>query len=372
MFTASTVSMEKILKATEPESIFGSLDEGGKSRSEQLRSAYQHLARRFHPDQNPKATPAAKKKATAAMAALNVLRDRAEEKIVAGTYGQPTSIIIKAKHTYTDVIPYAAGDICDLYSAMFQNVKGEKKPVVLKVARSPRDADLLANEMRVLTDLHSKTDAEALKFRRYLPRIIESTSVKVGSVNRPVNVLSMTKDSFSLSQIREANPEGIDAADMAWMWRRNLEILSWVHAQGYVHGAVLPPHILVHQSLDPKAHFGRLVDWSYAVKIGSRIKAIASTYRGHYAPEVLAKEPATPATDIYMSACCAMGLLGLEYRGQADRVPRRILGLLKACTLARPSARYTDIAEVYAEFDAILKEAYGPPKFRAFAMPASD
>jgi hypothetical protein len=364
------LSIEKILKATEPETVFGSLDEvGGKSQAEQLRSVHQHLARVFHPDRDPKATAAARKKATVAMAILNVLRDRAEEKLAARTYGRATSIVIKAKNTYTDVVPLAAGDICDVYAGVYRDSKGAQKRVVLKIARAPRDADLLANEIRVLTDLHSKTGKEANQFQRYLPRIIESTSVKVGSMHRPTNVLSMTKESFTLAQICSANPHGIDAADMAWMWRRNLEILSWVHAQGYVHGAVIPPHVMVYQSCDPKAHFGRLMDWSYAVKIGGQVKAISSPYRAFYAPEILAKKEATPATDIFMSARCATELLRMALRPNLEMVPRRIAGLLNACMLSRPSARYTEVQDVYAEFDAILREVYGEPKFRAFAMP---
>lgn len=375
MFTV--LSIEKLLKATEPETVFGRLDEGGKSQVDQLRSAHQHLARVFHPDRDPKATAAARKKATAAMAILNVLRDRAEEKIAACTYGRAADVVIKtAKHTYTDVVSLGAGDISDVYAASFQNLKGEMKRVVLKIARSPRDGDLLANEARVLTDLHSKTGKEDSHFQRYLPRFIESTSVQIGSVNRPVNVLSLTKESFTLEQILEANPRGIDAADMAWMWRRNLEILSWVHAQGYVHGAVIPPHVMVYQSCDPKAHFGRLLDWSYAVKIGGKIKAISSAYRVFYAPEILEKKEATPATDIFMSAKCAKSLLNLgsrpnHLRADQEKVPRRIVGLLNACTLIRPSARYTEVQDVYAEFEAILKEAYGAPKFRKFSMPTS-
>jgi len=367
-----TVSATKILKATMPEQVFGPLDEAGRSRAEQLRTCYQHLARVFHPDRDPKAATSVRKKASEVMAALNVLREAAETKIAAGTYGQLTSIVIEAKHTYTNVVPLAAGDICDIYAATFTNAKGEKKRAVLKIARVPRDADLLANEMKVLTDLHSKTDKEAVHFQRYLPRVIESTSVKLGSVNRPVNVLSMTKGSFTLEEIRKANPEGLDAADMAWMWRRNLEILSWVHGHGYVHGAVLPPHMMVYQSLDPMAHFGRLLDWSYAVKIGGRVKAISSAYRAFYAPEILDKEAVTPATDIYMSARSMMDLLAIQRPGNLDKLPRRVFGLLMACTLARPSARYTEVQDVYAEFDAILKEAYGPPAFRAFSMPVSD
>lgn len=373
MIKMRVVTAASILKAVEPEQVFGDLKPtGGESSEELLRTTHQHYARIFHPDRDPKATAAERKKATEVMQALNVMRGRADEKLAVGTYGQATSITIKAKFTYTDVVPLAAGDICDVYSAYFTNEKGVKKRALLKIARSPRDADLLKNEMVVLTDLHSKKSKEDATFQRYLPRFIEATTVKVGSMTRPVNVLSLTKNSFTLEQIRAANPVGIEAADLAWMWRRNLEILSWVHAQGYVHGAVLPSHVMVFQSIDPKAHFGRLMDWCYAVKIGGRIKAISSAYRGFYAPEVLAKEPATPATDIYMSARCAMDLLALEHRGNVSRAPRRIIGLLKACTLARPSARYTDVHDLYAEFEAILKEAFGPPQFRAFAMPASD
>lgn len=368
----TVMTARKILKAIEPEQVFGPLDKKGESQEAQLRSTYQHMARVFHPDRDPKASAATKQGLSEVMAALNVLRDRAEEKIKAGMYGQATSITISAKFTYTDVQPLAAGDISDVYSATYQTSAGAKKRALLKIARSPRDADLLANEMRVLSDLHGKTGKEASSFQRYLPRVIEATTVKVGGVARPVNILSLTKESFTLAEILAANPTGIDAADMAWMWRRNLEILSWVHAQGYVHGAVLPPHVMVYQSIDPKAHFGRLMDWSYAVKIGGKVKAISSVYRHFYAPEILAKEPVTPATDIFMSARTAMELLALGHGSNAARVPRRVVGLLKACTLARPTARYMDIQDVYAEFTAILREAYGPPAFRAFTMPTAD
>jgi hypothetical protein len=84
------VSASTILKAVEPEQVFGKLDEKDRGQVEQLRSTYQYMARAFNPDLDPKATVKAKKKASAVMAALNVPWDAAEAKIEAGTYAQPT------------------------------------------------------------------------------------------------------------------------------------------------------------------------------------------------------------------------------------------------------------------------------------------
>ena len=112
-----------------------------------------------------------------------------------------------------------------------------------------------------------------------------------------------------------------------------------------------------------------MVDWCYATKIGSRVKAISSTHRDFYAPEILAKEPVTPATDIYMSAFSVWMLIPPQHYVDVSKVPRRIIGLLRACMLQRPAARYTDVHDVYSELSAILKEVYGPPAFRVFAMP---
>ena len=356
------LTIEKILSATEPEQIFGPLTPvQGESKEDVLRSVFRVLARTFHPDRLKS------KKAHDATAVLNTLRERAEQKIEAGTYGQAASVTIKAKNTYTDVVPLGAGDISDLYTGYYMPGQiGPAKRVLIKVARSPRDVDLLTNEAKVLTYLHGFKSKEDAHFQRYLPRFIESTSIKVGSMNRPANVLSLTKDSHTLAEVHQAFPGGIEAADMAWMWRRNLEILSWVHDKGYVHGAVIPPHVFVNEDSAAKHHMGRLIDWSYAVKLGEKVKAISSPYEHFYAPEILTKEPVTFATDIYMSAKCAFELLAPDL-GRV--IPRRVLGLLWACTLARPSARYQSVQEVYTEFEAILREAYGPPRFRSFTMP---
>jgi len=66
----------------------------------------------------------------------------------------------------------------------------------------------------------------------------------------------------SLADLNERVPEGIDPRHAVWIWRRMLDILRFVHAQGWSHGDVRPEHALVH----PRDHAVRLISWGSAKK----------------------------------------------------------------------------------------------------------
>jgi serine/threonine protein kinase len=163
-----------------------------------------------------------------------------------------------------------------------------------------------------------------------------------------------------------ARPHGIDAADMAWIFNRLLAALAVAHAQGIVHGAVTPDHLLLRLS----DHNGILIDWCYSVEIGSTIAAISPPYRAFYPPEVLAKQPATPATDLYMAAQCMVALLGGDVAaGQIPpATPRPIAALLRGCLIPSPHRRAQGAWEIFGEFRDILARIYGPPHFRPFTL----
>ena len=350
----SAITSEAILFATEPEQIFGLFTSPKPHWIDDLEFVFRALARVWHPD---RAQDPAKSKSV--MQALLAQRDRATQKIAAGTYGAVMSVTIKAKNTYTDLAPLCAGDICDVYTAYYVPNGKPAKRALVKLARDNRDADLLRAEMSALKYFSDQSGPDDAHFKKYLPRPLESAMVSVGGGARPANILSLTKDSYTLAEIMAAHPDGIHPADMAWMWRRVLEILSWVHAHKKVHGAILPCHIL----LNPEIHGGRLIDWCYSVESGNHIKAVIPAYESLYPPEVMDKQPATSATDLYMLARCMKALLGVQ------QVPDRISRILDACLIVRQAVRFANPWEVYSLLDKALRAEYGSPSFRPFTMP---
>jgi hypothetical protein len=349
------ITADSILLAAEPEQIFGRFTSPRPHWIDDLEIMFRALARVWHPDraQDPI-------KAKEVMQALLELRSRAEQKIAAGTYAAVMSVTIKAKATYTDLSPMCAGDICDLYTAYYVPAGKPAKRALVKLARDPRDADLLRAEMTSLQHFFSQAGSDDSHFKKYLPRPLEAAMVSVGGGARPANILSLTQDSYTLAEIMSAHPQGVHPADMAWMWRRVLEILSWVHSHKKVHGAILPCHIL----LNTEIHGGRLVDWCYSVDTGHSLKAMVADYfEIFYPPEVMDRQPATSATDLYMLARCVKSLLGEQ------PVPDRISRIVDACLIVRQAARFADAWEVYGLLDKALRAEYGPPAFRPFTMP---
>ncbi len=163
---------------------------------------------------------------------------------------------------------------------------------------------------------------------------------------------------------------------MAWMWRRLLFVLGYVHRRGIVHGAVLPAHVMIL----PAQHGLVLVDWCYS-SIASDdsngnppIKAIVEAYRGWYPEEVLKKQVPGPATDIAMATRCVVQLMGGDplTGNLPDRVPVPFRAFFKGCLAVRQAARPDDAWGLLHEFDELL-EHLGPPyfprRFRPFTMP---
>lgn len=347
------ITAETILLATEPEQVFGLFTTPKPHWIDDLEIIFRALARVWHPDRAQDPVTAKN-----VMQILLEMRGRAERKIAAGTYGAVMSVTIKAKTTYTDLSPLCAGDICDVYTAYYVPAGKPAKRALVKLARDNRDADLLRAEMSTLKHFFDQVGSDDAHFKKYLPRPLESAMVSVGGGARPANILSLTQDSYTLAEIMAAHPDGIHPADMAWMWRRVLEILSWVHSHRKVHGAILPCHILLNTDI----HGGRIVDWCHSVESGHPIKAVVSACESFYPPEVLARQPATSATDLYMTAKCMKKLLG------DHPAPARISRILDACLIVRPSSRFNDAWEVYGLLDKALRAEYGPPAFRPFIM----
>lgn len=278
-----------------------------------------------------------------------------------------------ASYAVTHLI--AEGDLSNVYRTTFNN-HGVARQGVIKITRDPIDNDLVENEARVLQHLHSSNRIE--DFGMFLPTVENTLQYtdKAGSPPRQVNVLAMHPDVtspmelYNLEEVRQHHGK-IDPRDMAWMWRRVLSILGFVHQNNVVHGAVLPTHILI----EPVDHKLLLIDWSYAVHKPSDtniIKAVSKPYEKWYPLEVFAKERPTPALDIYMAAQSMLYLLGLTPPIIASFAPMepQLQRYFERCLASQPSKRPNDAWELLEEYDRIIESLWGERKFRPFSMPS--
>lgn len=351
------LTARSILDAVDPEDIFGSDIKDVHELTRRMRE----LVREFHPD---RASDVNKSLYGDVTAKILTMRERAEERLTRAEYGKvnaPPSVVLKTpKASYEIGRRMAKGDLCDIFNARTVG----STPVVVKIARRPEDRDLLENEAKVLAALWASDDQkkgriQATHEEGYWPYFIENTSFVDHSVSHPTNILAeVPGETYTLEEVMRRFPEGLDMVHASWMLRRLLEGLYWTHKQGYVHGAILPSNILIM----PENHGIRILDWCYAVKKGDHIRAVVTEQKDMYPPEVWAKLPASPATDVYMAA--------MLFRNLCKRhMPRAISNLLKACTISNPRARIETAFDCYQELNTHLIEAYGRPKFRTFKMP---
>jgi serine/threonine protein kinase len=353
------ITCGRIAAANTPEDVFGMLAMG-QDRVQALGRLYRQLVHVVHPDHNPHFL----KVATVAFQRLTQLRGQAEERLKAGLYGTaiPTPapppkdaaghIVVAVRgHRYVLARKVARGDVCDVY----RGGEDGADDLVFKVAQHPADNDLLENEATLL-----KTFAAGSALDRYTCSLRDSFLLKSKTQSRRVNVLGLAAGHRSLAEVARVYPKGLDYRDVAWMFKRTLAALWYLHGAGYVHGAILPEHVLI----DPVTHGAKLVDFCYATKIGGIVKAISGPHRKQYAPEILAKQPVTPATDISMTATLFLQLMASGSGAQA-----KVAGFFTLCNLINPRGRPNDAGDLHDEFDALLRKLAGPPRYRPFPMP---
>lgn len=367
-------TLQNVKDALRPEDLFGTLGGTPDEQLQTARSTYRRLARQVHPDIVPDHLDDL---ATEATATLNRLWAQAEKRIKAGTYGKATSdevVITTRKRSYTIGDPLAKGDIASLYHCAF-SIGGRDVNGIFKVSRNPADNDLIENEATMLKHLANGDEYD--QFEPYFPALAENLVYRDASATgkRRANILYWAKeieqpsDLYTLVEVRDHYKNGIDPADMAWMWRRLLVALGYTHQEGIVHGAVLPAHILI----EPKMHGLALIDWSYAVKTetGKHISAISSDYDKWYPQEVFNKEAPLSGLDIFMGAKCMVYLVGGDpVSGDLpDSVPSRMRRYFAWCMQPSPRGRPQDAWKMLEEFDDVLESLYGPRRFRKFDMP---
>jgi hypothetical protein len=230
----------------------------------------------------------------------------------------------------------AAGERADVLLATRARRLGER--VVLKVLRNPAEAASVEREWAALEALQASDAQGAAHFTLRVPAPVARGEARLGlgGVARPALAVRASPGfRWTLADVRAEYPEGLDPRHAAWMWRRLLELLGWVHRAGWAHGAVEASHVLV----DEREHGAILVGWSRAAPLDDGGDA---------------------AADLTATARAIRALPG-------DGVPPALAELLDACAACSPPA-----SDGWLLMDLVAKaarRAFGPPAFVPLHMP---
>lgn len=226
--------------------------------------------------------------------------------------------------------------------------------------------DAFVREVQTLNRL-AKSPARGTPYfaSRLLPEIIFHTfdvDLPGGDSNAVLAYRDRNLFDWTLEDVIREYPEGVEPQAMIWMWNRILTFLTWLHATGTMHGAIVPEHVL----LQIPTHSGLLLDWTYASVPGQKLADLrdGASYR--------LNGIASTENDIAMSARCMIKVLGGDPASDElpDSIPRPIAEFLRAQAGHDPQRRQLDNAmQVEKTFGRITETVYGPRIFRPFAIP---
>lgn len=278
---------------------------------------------------------------------------------------------------YTIAELLSKDDVCNAYRCTF-TAEGKAWQGMFRIARDAGDNDLVQNEAKMLYHLQSAFDYP--DFRPFLPAVLESFLYQdaIAAHARQANILGLHEkvdtpgEFYTLEEVRKYYQNGINPRDMAWMFRRLLNILGFVHECKTIHGAVLPSHVLI----EPNEHKLVLAGWCFAVRepetTGNRLTAISTSYEAWYPPEVHAKALPTPGLDILMAARCMLYLVGADPLGDGKypTIEPALQNFFAQCLQTAPQHRPQQAWKLLGEFDQLIETLWGPRQFREFRMPS--
>jgi serine/threonine protein kinase len=262
----------------------------------------------------------------------------------------------------------ARGESSDVYAA--RRARWPTERVVLKILREKRDSDLFDREWKVLEELQTSEVSGAEILSRLIPQPVVHGEIREGLHKGKPAMAFRWGGGFhhTLEDVQRTFPKGIEPRPSVWIWRRILEILSYIHASGYVHGAILPPQLMIQEN----DHGMRIAGFSCAVRIGKKLPAANARFESFYPASMLEGTALVPGADLTMSARCIAAVLGGN--PATGDLPKAVPGPL--ATVVRrvgwpdlKNSPHEDALALHAELGEIAKKVFGAPLFCPIVMP---
>jgi serine/threonine protein kinase len=260
----------------------------------------------------------------------------------------------------------ANGDISDVYTG--QRARWPTELAIIKLLRDPQDTAHFDNEWEVLQMLQRSDAPGSDTFLTLLPHPIIHGDIITGSyAGQRVNIFRWVSGfRHTFDEMLQVYPQGIPPRASIWIWRRILEVLSFLHNSGVAHGAILPSHLLVQEN----EHGVRIVGYSSAGPIGEKLRTVSQRYESFYPKSV---RTLTTQLDLIMSARCIVAILGgnPETGTLPSRVPPRLARLVQQIALTAPNSSAREAAwSIREELGVIASDVFGSPQFIPIVMPS--
>ncbi len=243
--------------------------------------------------------------------------------------------------------------------------------LVAKVLRVPEEAPAFARARAFLSRTATFESAATHTYARRIHQAREvDTCVDERGVRHPAMVFS-DKPGYEYDgrAIREAYPNGVPTHAFGWMAKRLFELLSWLHQEGWAHGAIVPEHLLVL----PQDHMVTLLDWSSVGQLGAVVQGLVPAVEA-FAPERGPGLRHTRARDVAMACRSLLFLLGADLAtgelppGARDGATEFVLA--HAGYGPGPLAPITDTKrQVHDPYETALRAAHGPSRYIPFFLP---
>jgi len=284
------------------------------------------------------------------------------------SYGVPSWISIGESHWALDQL-ISHGAISDVYTG--QRARWPTELTIVKLLRNQQDSALFENEWKILQLLQHSEAQGADTFGRLIPQPVLHGNITAGSyAGKNVSIFRWASGFYhTFDEIIQVYPQGIDPQASIWVWRRILEMLSFLHNSGIVHGAVFPSHLLAQEN----EHGVRIVGYSSAGHFGEKLNSISHYYESFYPQPAQSSLILTPQLDLVMSARCIMVILGgnLETGSLPSTVPDQLAQIVKRIALkVTVDSTKENAWAIREELGDIAKIAYGPPRFIPIVMPS--
>jgi len=267
-------------------------------------------------------------------------------------------------YTIDEVVAY--GDLCNLHRCRSTSLFREHHAII----KIPRDSQANAYMRSEAHALRRLLEQDRLHhFAPFLPTCLESIDIidEPGREPRVANVLAFfapPEEFHTLAKLREFFPRGLDPKHMAWIWRRLLNVLRFVHDSGVSHNAILPIHVLI----EPKEHKLIVVGWCSAHCTGSpnSSRLMSGSYVNWYSRAT----HSGPQLDISFAARCMLELVGGN--GATPSSPDSLDPVFKRyfARCLNPSATESNNAhKLLEDFDHLIEILWGPRRFRPLELP---